>query len=165
MNLESEYIFRDIPVQRWFSILLDPAFDDFIEKRLDLQERKVLESKDNGRVITRRIRMVPVIPRAFGKFVQRGIFQVEEKSEIVIEKGLIEWRVEPSLGGDRFDGHGSVRVFSHGQGCKRILKGEIRLDVPLLGSRLEGKIVDLILDSYNRASRLMEEWHRKTGQH
>jgi len=70
----------------------------------------------------------------------------------------IDWEVLP----DNFVGKvrisGFLEVKAKGQGCERVVNGEINVAVPLIGRKIEKQVIAGLERSYARAAEVTEKW-------
>jgi len=152
--------FPGISPDRWFEIYLDDGFNEELERRLDVKSRKVLESKQDGDIVRRRVKMEPNVPGMFQKFVKDGM-SIEEQSTVYLDRHHVDWTTIPSMGGDKFKSSGTLEVAAQGDGCRRTLKGTVEVKIPLMGKKIEKKILETIHQSYEIATALMKDWHAR----
>jgi Protein of unknown function (DUF2505) len=66
--------------------------------------------------------------------------------------------VAPKVHAERFECGGVMRLTAAGDTTKRVIDGELRIKVPLFGSRAEGLIVPGLRTRMNREAELLDEW-------
>ena len=152
--------FPGMSPDQWFEIYLDDGFNEELERRLDVKTRKVLESTRDGDIVTRRVRMEPNVPGMLKKFVKDGM-SVEETSKVYLDRHFVEWGTDVAIARDRFKSSGTLEVTAQGDGCRRVLRGTVEVKIPLMGGKIEKKILETIHQSYEIATALMKEWQNR----
>ena len=66
--------------------------------------------------------------------------------------------VTPKVHVERFECGGVMRLTAAGDTTKRVIDGELKIKVPLFGSRAEGLIVPGLRTRMNREAELLDEW-------
>ena len=60
-----------------------------------------------------------------------------------------EWSIRPMVLADRFSGSGTTTIKATAGGCVRVIEGELAVRVPLLGGKMEARLVDDVTKSYD----------------
>ena len=61
------------------------------------------------------------------------------------------WRYETPAG-DRVRISGTWRIDAHPEGAERVVEGEVKVSIPLVGGTLEGRIVQSIRDTFEKGT-------------
>jgi hypothetical protein len=67
---------------------------------------------------------------------------------------VLEWNVVPTVMADRVTAKGRTEVTVQGGQCLRVINGEIKVKVPLIGGRIEKKLMEEIGSGYERAAEI-----------
>jgi hypothetical protein len=116
----------------------------------EVVERRV--SPDGTRF--RRVKCRPdrTVPAYLKPFVgPEGIvyFQISEGN---FASGLLRWRVETPAMGERMKVSGTTRVEPDPAGCRRVIEGEVTVEVRLVGGAIEKYVADELQRSYDKAA-------------
>ena len=159
-KIDVRHDFPGMTEDQWFQIYLDDDFNRELEARLDVKERKVLSSEQDGDIVRRKVKMVPNIPAAFKKFVKDGM-SVEESSTVYLDRHHVDWSTHVGMAADKFKSAGVLYTQPAGDGCRRVIEGTVEVKIPLVGKKIEKKIIETINQSYEIATALMKEWLAK----
>jgi len=70
----------------------------------------------------------------------------------------IDWEVLPDTFVGKVKIAGILQVRGRGNGCERVVNGEINVAVPLIGRKIEQHVVDKLQRSYVRAAEVTDKW-------
>jgi hypothetical protein len=151
----------------FWEITSDPAFmaaaDDEAEIIREKLEERVME---DGRVFHRlRYTSRRPLPAVAARLMGTPHVSFEQNEWIDNERLSLEWVVKSPIGGDRFRAKGTYRVLPAIPGCERVVQGEIRVAVPLVGGPIEKQIVAEIKHSYDRAAEVLLRWLQEGRTH
>ena len=140
---------------------VDGAWDVYesaeYKRRLREQTRiqqEVLETLTEGEVEVRRIRTEPdrELPAMVAKALGTKRLSYVQTSRLDRAAGRVEWTVDLDGIGDRVRVSGTTTCVPAEGGCKRVIDGEISVDVPLIGRQIERQVVAAFEDSMRRAN-------------
>ena len=69
-----------------------------------------------------------------------------------------EFTVTPKVHAERFECGGTMLLTDAGAATERVIDGELKIKVPLVGRRAEGLIVPGLRTRMNREAELLDEW-------
>ena len=73
----------------------------------------------------------------------------------------MEWTVRSEKLGERFRASGEYKMSDIEGGCKRIVRGEVSFDFPVVGGRIEKMIASELQAAYDRTAELAIRWLEK----
>jgi predicted enzyme involved in methoxymalonyl-ACP biosynthesis len=73
----------------------------------------------------------------------------------------LQWSIEPMVLQDRFSGSGTTRVVAKAGGCERIIAGDLTIRVPILGRKMEQRLISDVASGYDRAAVIIREMLRE----
>lgn len=73
----------------------------------------------------------------------------------------LDWKVIPSSAADKVKAEGTYAVIDAPGGCERLVKGEIKVSIPLIGGKIEKGIGEQLESSYARSSAFALQWMRQ----
>ena len=159
MRFEVLHRFPCTDEQLW-SIIMDPAYQSEVDKAAGLT-RTVLEERTTADGPFRRIRVEPdaKLPAAAQKiFGSSKLVYVQEQRWKKRDRSM-KWRVVLDRAADRVRCSGDFRVSARAGGeCERRVTGEVVVSVPLVGKRIEGRIVESLKESYERTAGVTRTW-------
>jgi hypothetical protein len=143
-------------------VLLDRKFQSSLSKLDGLSERKVLsQKKDGDGLVVRRIRCVLDIDitGVAKKFIGDGEPAWVEEATWHPDEMLWRWEVHPELGGELLEASGAIALKPvKGGKTKRLVTGEIKVRVPIYGSKVEGWVVHGLESAYEDEAAHLTEW-------
>ncbi len=149
----------------WRELFSQPYENALAEHHPDSSRGEVEEQVDG----TRRSRRTPMesskalpgaVARALG--VDRLRFLLQEDMDD--EACMMTWSVAPTGLSDKLSskidirGTYALQDTPDGSGCERIVKGEIRVAIPLLGGKIEQAITDELRAGYDRGIEFARTW-------
>jgi len=146
--------------EHFWAILHTPAYEALVADALGLAEYAEVERRDEPEAVYRRLEARPrALPAAIQTLLQRaaGVRSATYVEEQWRSRQRMEgrWRAIPSILRDRIEIGGVLRVEPVDEKtCLRIVEGEVRIRVPLVGGLLERAVVSAVVDSYGRSARL-----------
>jgi hypothetical protein len=146
--------------EHFWAILHAPAYEALVADALGLAEYREIERRDEPAAVYRRLAARPrALPASVQTLLQRaaGVTSATYEEEQWRRKDRMEvrWRAIPSIlrGRIRIEGVLCVEPVDE-KTCLRIVRGEVRIRVPLVGGLLERAVVSAIVESYGRSARL-----------
>ncbi len=158
MKLHITHTFSTTPAA-YFDMLLDPAFDEMISRESSMT-REVIELRDEGGVRFKRVRCRPQrdLPGPLKQVLGGKGLEYDQVNTLRPADGRIDWTVEVPAFPDRVQIGGVTHIRPHAEGCERELDGEVRVNVRLVGGRIERALVDDITKSYDKAAEAVRRW-------
>ena len=142
-------------------VLLDRKFQSSLSKLEGLTERKVLSQKTQDGLVVRRIRCVLDIDitGVAKKFIGDGDPAWVEEAVWHPEEMKWLWEVHPEMGGELLDASGEIALTkARGGKTKRLVTGQIKVRVPLYGSKVEGWVVQGLESAYEDEAAHIADW-------
>ena len=135
-----------------------PEFDRRLEAESGVRREVVSESQD-GDIGVRVLRCISKkeLPGFMAKAMGSKHLEYTQTSRFDPKTNTLEWDVVPTVMADRVTAKGRTTVTSAGDGCERHVQGEIKVRLPLVGGRIEKKLMEEIGSSYERAAEITNE--------
>ncbi|MEM9195703.1 MAG: DUF2505 domain-containing protein [Myxococcota bacterium] len=150
----------------WEKIFLDPEFNkELYLKELNFDGYDVLEERDEGDKLHRRIRTAPrsEAPKAVKKVLGDSLSYVEEGFLDRAEKKY-RYKVIPSTLADKSDIGGELWAEPRGEGkCERICRVNIKIKVFGVGKLVESFVEKTTADSYDQAAVFTNKFIERQG--
>jgi hypothetical protein len=145
--------------------LVDP---DLLASMVDLPrlgEATVLTTTHTGDRIRQevRYRFEADLPSAARRFVDPDQLTWVEVGEHDLASGRSRYLIRPDHYGDLLEGRYAALVADEAGATARTVKGELKVKVPLLGSKVERAIVDGLREVALAQQRLVEDWLARGG--
>lgn len=154
MKLTLSHSFPCTPLE-FFDLLDDPAFEALQSRESDMQ-RDIIEQRtapDGTRYKKVRCRPNRSVPGFIKPLLgPEGIvyFQVNEAHPA---QGLLRWSVVVPAFGERMQVQGTTRIVPEGSGCRRIIEGEVTVNVRFIGGQIERFVAEDVQKSYEKTAR------------
>jgi hypothetical protein len=136
----------EFPANTVFSTMFDPSVIEKLKPRMPLiLEAELLSCEEKGNMIKRRVRYLPepFIKSVGPKKVEPKWMEWIEESEADIKKLTVNYRNIPTvkLIAEKMHNSGTMVFENTGSGrCRRVIKGELKIDVFILGAIAERMI-------------------------
>ncbi|MFM7271719.1 MAG: DUF2505 family protein [Actinomycetes bacterium] len=145
--------------------LVDPALLATMVELPRLGEASVLTTAHTGDRVRQevRYRFEADLPGAARRFVDPEQLTWVEVGEHDLASGQSRYLIRPDHYADLLEGRYAARVVEAGGGAARTVKGELRVKVPLVGSKVERAIVDGLREIATAQQRLVEDWLAGAG--
>lgn len=150
--------------ERFWEMYWSDSFDAMLSEGSDV-ERELLEERDEGGVNIRRVRFTPAkeLPTAAASVLGAKKLVYEQEMRYHADKGVMEWRVVPTILPGKLDASGQFRVVPAGDGCEQIVEGDISVNVRFVGGTIEKAVVAEVEKSYEKTAAVCREWLRIHG--
>ncbi len=158
MKFRIEHTFEGPPEKVW-ELIWDREFEKELKEALNLEELKIIEELDEGDTILIRRKVTPKIsiPAAIKKIAGDKISYIEENR---IKKGTFSftWEIKLNTLQDRVKTGGVFYVEPYGEnGAKRVVEGEIKVNIFGLGRSIEKLVVNNLKENFDKATKLMNQ--------
>jgi hypothetical protein len=163
MEFEIEHELPCSAVQAW-ALLFSHEFEAWLDQNQSNIERDLRSTSESGGVETREVhvqlqdQLPPVIARVVGEGL--GYLLREQMDAIALR---MTWSVIPDKFADRIRSSGDYRLVDSPAGCRRIVRGKVEADLPLIGNKIEKLIASELQSSYDRGAELAISWIRERG--
>lgn len=155
MKLKLEHRFECSPEQYW-AIVGDHEVDLEMAKASD-GEYELLFEETVDEVTTRRQRLIMnrELPSAMVKVLGTNRIGYELETRIDHKASRSEWTITPLVLPDRVSGAGVAVVTATKDGCLRVIEGDLTVRVPLIGRKMEERLVADVAGSYDRGAEII----------
>jgi Protein of unknown function (DUF2505) len=149
----------DAPLERVEAATVDPAFLE--STRLpDVGPPQVLSRDEAGDTVSVRVRYeyTGSLDSLARRVLRMG--DVAWVQEVVVDRAThrATFTVTPKVYPDRFQCGGVMVLTESGGATERVIDGELKIKVPLFGSRAEGMILPGLRSRMGREAELLDEW-------
>jgi hypothetical protein len=166
MKVTISHDFNCDPDTFWTKIFFDPEYNRALYKdALQFPEYTVLEERDAGGEVVRRVRVTPKqeAPAAVQKLVG-GAFSYVEEGRFDKAGKRYRFRVVPSTLGDKIKSEGELRAEPAGPGkMRRIVEMTIEVKIFGVGGIVEGFVSKSMQESYAQAAAFTNKWIADKG--
>ncbi len=157
MRFQLKHTF-DCDAATLWSITEDPAFEAQLAEASE-STRELIETNDDGgtRYALKRITLQRDLPGAMKKVIGGEHIVYDQETWRELDGDKLRWKISPRVLGDRFVGEGTTRVRETATGCERMISGELTVRVPIIGGKMEKRLVDDVSASYERAAQIISK--------
>lgn len=154
MQFEIRHRFPCPPGHLW-ALVEAPAFDVRLAQESGATRETIERREVGGELyVRRRISTRRDLPAPMKKVVGTDRITYDQESWHRAGGDTLRWKISPLVLGDRFRGEGQTILRATADGCERIIRGELSIRVPLLGSTMEKRLIDDVTASYDLAARI-----------
>ena len=160
MNFELRHFFPCDSATLW-SVIHDPAYQEAANQGVEI-DRETLEDRTVAGVRTLRVRYKPRKPlpspvaRALGTDT---LSYVMEQRWTLTPPQHMRWTLTPDVGAERVRCRGELKVHALGDDeCERLITGELTVSIPIVGGKIEQKVIEEVKASYVRSAATLREW-------
>lgn len=158
MKLNVRHRFDCTPETFW-EMYWDAAFDEALRAESGVT-REILEEREEGDVLIRRIRITPDRelpgPAAALLGAKKLVYEQENRWDKAAQ--VLHWRVIPTILPGKLDAAGTFRVEAVPGGCEQVVEGDITVNVRLVGGQIEKAVVAEVQKSYDKTAAVSREW-------
>ncbi|PRQ07720.1 DUF2505 family protein [Enhygromyxa salina] len=147
--------------ERMWPLYFDDAFNiEMYERGLGFPSCQILERRDDGEKLVRRMAMTPKLemPRAVAKIVGDRV-GYEEIGDWVRSEGVYRWRLVLAAFGDKLRVTGTMRLVPHGVGhCRRVVQFEVDANMFGIGTLVEKTAAKNTLDGWDNSAKWINSY-------
>lgn len=149
MKFTLEHHFPCTPEIYW-TYATQQEIDEESARLSDGQVELLSKTEENG-VVTReqRFTMNRDLPTAMKKVLKTDSIGYELKVVYTRATSSAKWTITPLVIPDRVTGGGTVEVKPTANGCVRLIQGELNVKVPLIGKKMEERLIEDVSKSYD----------------
>ena len=139
--------------------MVDPVFLE--STRLpDVGPPEVLSREESGDAVTLRVRYryTGSLDSLARRVLRSGDVAWVQETTLDRRTHRTEFNVVPKVYPDRFRCGGTMQLEEEGGGTRRLILGELKINVPLFARRAEGLILPGLRSRMNREAQLLDEW-------
>ena len=144
----------------WKTFFHDDAYEAELKKQNSEHTAEVLEEGPKGDKHYTKTRITS--HRPLPSFMKRaiGADHLSYVLEQWRDEGRYElrWKVTPPTAQDKIKAEGTYKLIATPSGCERLVSGEIKVSIPLVGGKIEKAIGEELKSSYERSAVFAREW-------
>jgi len=137
----------------------DPKFDQIMQNDTAMR-REMLWKRDEGVAQIWRMRFTPdkELPGPIAKIAGSKKLIYEQENHLDTSTHVMQWQVFPKVATDKVTAKGTMTVRTIATGVERRVQGEVRVQIPLIGGRIEKAILVSVSESYEKAAAATHRW-------
>ena len=158
MKLLVRHTFDCTPARFWEMYWSD-SFDALLMKDATV-DREVLEERNEGGQVVRRVRFTPHqdLPAAAAGLLGAKKLVYEQENRYDPVRGVLTWRVVPTILPGKLEAKGQFSGVPKGVGCEQIVEGDISVNVFMVGAKIEAAVVAEVEKSYLKTAAAVRAW-------
>ena len=139
---------------------VDPAFLARLAELPKLGTPELLSQERTGSVVRQQVRyrFTGDLSPAVTRILDRNKLSWIEESTCHCDVHRTDWRVRPDHYADRLVCWGTFQLREDGQNTVRVASGELRVQMPFVGGRVERAIVSGMREHAQAESEVMTDW-------
>ena len=163
MKLDITHHYPCTPEVFW-EMFWDDDYDQRLSEGTAVTRQLIEEWEEDGQRCWR-MRFIPdrELPRPVAKLLGSDKLVYDQKNRLDEANNTLHWEVIPTVLADKVVARGRMFVVPNDGGCDRVVKGEVTVNVPLVGGRIEKTILANVAESYDRAVEAALEWLSERG--
>ena len=152
MKLSIRNTFPCDPATLW-EVFDSPEFNELLDTESGVR-REVVSITMEGDIEVKNLRCISKkdLPGFMAKAMGTKHLEYNQTSRFNAKTNVLEWTVIPTVLTGRVTAAGITTVTQQGSSCERHVDGEITVRLPLVGKRIEKKLMEEIGNSYVRAA-------------
>lgn len=150
------------PPQKVWDILRNPDFEKEVRADAQLQVQ-ILKNEEKNGVLHEKFRITSPkeLPALMRSATGVDKLSYDQEMESDVSKFTTRWRVVPAFAQDKVKCEGVSKLVLTPEGCERRIEGELKVNVPFVGGKIEQHIVTELESGYNRAADVLRRWLQK----
>ena len=125
-------------------------------------QRELLSQEErNGKIYSVvKVKVNEELPPMAAKVL--GTRQLSWTQQQIIDNSTrtMQWQIKIP-GADKVEAAGSFKVIAFGEQSKRLVEGDVKVKIPLVGRKAEEHICRKLEDSYEKSARFTQQWLAK----
>jgi hypothetical protein len=143
--------------------------DEFLEASnagSRVKKESLLKEERDGLLYERiRVTFPQKLPRLEARALNREKLSYVQEQTTDSSRHLSQWQVKVDGAGDKIKAHGTFCLRPAPGGCLRIIEGEVKVSIPLIGGKIEREVVNKLKSSYEKSAAFTLQWiERKKAQ-
>jgi Protein of unknown function (DUF2505) len=144
-------------------VILDRDYQESLDGIGPLKSRTLLSQEQESGTVVRKVRCVldadfagpakGILGAADPAWVEESIWVPQETSW--------KWTIVPEVAASLISAHGVMSLHAAGENTTRVVSGDISVNVPFIGGRVEHAIVDGVWKVYNEEAERLALWLTK----
>lgn len=146
------------PEELWELLEDNEEFTRRLEQQIEETRQTEQRHTEDGEEV-RRIRCISRrdIPELMKKALGIERLEYEREQRLDRGRGVMHWEVTTPFLAERVDATGTTRVEVHDGGCRRRVTGQVEIQLPVVGSKMEGKLADKLREADEAAAAIARE--------
>jgi len=140
--------------------MLDQDFQESLGTLGHLQ-RELIDQKTqtDGRVVRRTRCVLDIeISGVAKRFIGNGDPAWVENAIWSKETMLWSFTIDPEIAKELLEAKGTIQISAEDDGTRRTIEGQVKVKVPFYGSKVEGWIVDGLIEAYDQEADRLRAW-------
>ena len=158
VKLSVRHIFN-CSMETFWAMFWDPDDGNRLEEETGVH-REMLWLREEGPLKIYRMRFTPDsdLPGPVAKFAGTKKLVYEQENRLNTETHVLEWQVFPTVARDKITAKGTMTMRDVPNGVERLVEGDVKVRVPIIGRRIEKLVLNSVVTSYEHAAGITHKW-------
>ena len=145
--------------ERFWEMYWHDSFDAVLDANSDAK-RELIEMKDEGGVLYRRLRFTPnrTLPKPVAKILGSDKLVYEQENFWHKADSIMKWKVLPTVLPGKIRAEGTFEVTPQGSGCVQEVRGDIEVNIRFIGGQVEKAVVEQVEKAYVKIAEAGRQW-------
>ena len=150
-----------IPADRYIAVITSPEYDAWAKEKLKLEDRIEIERTETPERLFRKVKMVRTVSERTRAWIKRDRFEMIDTTDVDKRANTFTWEVVPNVWTDKITARAKGRITPAGpDACIREMEFDLRVNVMLIGGKIEKAIAERIDDYFVKVNAALEEFYR-----
>lgn len=161
MRIQISHEFPVSPDVLW-DLFDDPEFERRLGEASKVS-REILDRKEDGGEEYKLTRCTSQrdYPALMKKALGGAEVVYDQETWLDRETNVLRWKITPHVLKGKIDASGTTKIEVLSSGCRRTISGDIKVNVPIVGGRVEKMIGGSVEESYGKAADIALEMLRE----
>jgi hypothetical protein len=150
-----------IPADMYLKVVTSPEYDAWAAEKLKLENRTEIERRETDDRLLRRVKMTRLVSERTRAWIKKDRFEMVDTMDIDKRANTFTWEIVPNVWTEKITARAKGRVTPAGaDACVREMEFEIKVNVMLIGGKIEKGIAEKIDEYFTKVNAALEEFYR-----
>ncbi len=144
--------------QKLYELMSDNDFDSQVMADLGIEKETLSATQnDEGPLYVTRVSDKNSVPDAFKSMIGDQLEYEETRQWHKATLGN-DWKIKTAFMTDKVNVGGVTEIVDVGDGCERRVRGTVEIKIPLVGKKIESKILEALNENFEKNRVFMENY-------
>lgn len=150
-----------IPADKYLSVVTSQEYDAWAREKLKLESRTEIERRETPDRLFRRVKMVRIVSERARAWIKKDSFEMIDTIDVDKRTNTFAWEIVPNVWTDKITARAKGKILPAGPDtCVRELEMVIKVNVMLIGGKIEKAIAERIDEYFDKVNAALEEFYR-----